>query len=168
MAVSQGAEKRCEFWGQIQQFLVVHVEKDTNSCCSNGMGQAEWGVISDGQVVLELASSWRCFHCAFQTLQWVWQTFLKCVLWWALNQRPSFHISLLTWLLGELIQGSGKEEQHRTKLFSEQGQMVWSIHGNSWFPTHILCIKYANTKNYSQASGFVCVTCAFPDFFSPH
>lgn len=55
-AFSQGAEKRCEFQGQIQQFLVAHGEKETNSCCSNGKGQAEWGVISDDQVIFE----WAC------------------------------------------------------------------------------------------------------------
>lgn len=33
-----------------------------------------------------------------------------------------------------------------------------------WFPTRIVCIKSAKPKNYSPASGFVCVTCAFPDF----
>lgn len=90
---------------------------------------------------------------------------LRSVLMWALNQRPSFHISSCwpdcweNWYK-DLPRSSSKGQNYSVN----KGE--WSA---AFMKMHImifysLCIKSAKSKNYSPPSVFLCVICTFPDF----
>lgn len=97
-------------------------------------------------------------------LQWMWHCFEECIMVAIASETFLSHIFVLTWLPSELVQECVKEEQKiraakdKTICWTRANGLKCSWKCTSWFCAHISCIKSVEPKNYSPASGFLCMT----------
>lgn len=166
----------CCSWWEGHQFLLQQWEGTGRGRCNFRWSSGFWmGLFrvrkSSVREEQEIFAWMCCFNCTFQTCTVnMTDCFEECVMVGIESETFFSHLFVLTWLLGELIEGCAKEEQ---KIHAAKDKIIHWIRENglkhswkciSWLPTCILSIKSAKPKNYSPVSGFVCVTCTFPDF----
>lgn len=149
----------CCSWWEGHQFLLQQWEGTGRGRCNFRWSSGFWmGLFrvrkSSVREEQEIFAWMCCFNCTFQTCTVnMTDCFEECVMVGIESETFFSHLFVLTWLLGELIEGCAKEEQ---KIHAAKDKIIQWIRENglkhswkciSWLPTCILSIKSAKPKN---------------------